>query len=132
MIVGIIVDSGGMMFAFVHLVLEHLAARDFQGAPKYLGVDGSGRDILSYIDGKVPVDLAFHDDATQRAAAAMIRRFHDIAAESLPTLAGRAADVDAICHNDLAPCNFVFRDGVPVAIIDFDAAAPGARVLDLV
>ena len=29
------------------------------------------------------------------------------------------------------PCNFVFRDGRPVGIIDFDAAAPGPRLRDV-
>lgn len=36
-----------------------------------------------------------------------------------------------VCHNDLSPCNFVFVDTVPTAIIDFDAAAPGQRQEDL-
>jgi len=36
-----------------------------------------------------------------------------------------------ICHNDLSPCNFVFRTGSPVALIDFDTAAPGNRCMDL-
>ena len=34
-------------------------------------------------------------------------------------------------HHDLSPCNFVFRGEMPVAIIDFDAAAPGSRAYDL-
>lgn len=32
---------------------------------------------------------------------------------------------------DLSPCNTVFRAGVPVALIDFDNAAPGTRLEDL-
>ena len=36
-----------------------------------------------------------------------------------------------ICHNDAAPYNFVFRQGEPVALIDFDMAAPGPRVWDI-
>jgi aminoglycoside phosphotransferase (APT) family kinase protein len=35
-----------------------------------------------------------------------------------------------VCHNDLSPCNFVFQEGKPIAIIDFDAAAPGPRLHD--
>ena len=31
----------------------------------------------------------------------------------------------------MSPCIFVFRDGAPVAITDFDAAAPGIRAHDL-
>ncbi len=35
------------------------------------------------------------------------------------------------CHNDLNPCNFAFREGVPAAIFDFDNAAEGERAFDL-
>ena len=43
----------------------------------------------------------------------------------------RAAGVEVVCHNDLSPCNFVFQGKTPIAIIDFDAAAPGSRAHDL-
>ena len=36
-----------------------------------------------------------------------------------------------ICHNDIELSNVVFRDGVAVAIIDFEFAAPGRPVYDL-
>ena len=36
-----------------------------------------------------------------------------------------------ICHNDFAPYNLVFRDGLPVGAIDFEAASPGPRAWDL-
>jgi aminoglycoside phosphotransferase (APT) family kinase protein len=36
-----------------------------------------------------------------------------------------------VCHNDPSPCNHVFRGGVPVALIDFDHAAPGRRLRDV-
>lgn len=39
--------------------------------------------------------------------------------------------METICHNDLAPSNVVFRAGVPVALIDWEAAAPGPRAWDL-
>ena len=41
------------------------------------------------------------------------------------------ARFEVICHNDLSPCNFVFRAGIPVAMIDFDTAAPGTRRMDV-
>ena len=116
---------------FVRRLLDHLAEKGFGAAPAFLGTDEFGRDILSFIDGKVPADLAIHDDAALRAAASMIRRFHDIGAEMVQNLTNRSGDIETVCHNDLSPCNFVFRDDVPVAIIDFDAAAPGSRLFDL-
>lgn len=115
---------------FVQRLLRHLAATGFGGAPASLGTDDVGRDVLTFIDGEVPADLGFHGDQTLRLAASLIRRFHDATAE---LMAGPAAAVgiEVICHNDLSPCNFVFRAGVPVALIDFDAAAPGTRAHDL-
>lgn len=43
-------------------------------------------------------------------------------------LAGR---FDVVCHHDPGPNNFVFRDDVPIAIIDFAEAAPGSRLEDV-
>jgi aminoglycoside phosphotransferase (APT) family kinase protein len=116
---------------FVHRLLEHLAARGFEGAPSFLGTDESGRDVFTFIDGYVPPELAFHDDATLRGAASLIRGFHDLSAELAAARAAQAVGIEVICHNDLSPCNFVFRAGVPIAMIDFDVAAPGSRLYDL-
>jgi thiamine kinase-like enzyme len=37
---------------------------------------------------------------------------------------------EVICHNDVCLENVVFQDGVAVALLDFDFAAPGRRVCD--
>jgi Ser/Thr protein kinase RdoA (MazF antagonist) len=39
---------------------------------------------------------------------------------------------DIIGHNDITPENAIFRDGRPVAFIDFDLAGPSTRLLDVV
>jgi thiamine kinase-like enzyme len=36
-----------------------------------------------------------------------------------------------MCHNDVSPENVVFRDGIAVALLDFEFAAPGRPVYDL-
>jgi aminoglycoside phosphotransferase (APT) family kinase protein len=114
---------------FVHALLAHLAAADFDGAPRFLGTDEQGRDVLSYLEGEVPADLELHDDVVLFAAGRLIRRFHDATVGLLAR--GGEATLEVICHNDLSPCNFVFRIGIPVALIDFDTAAPGTRRMDL-
>lgn len=116
---------------FVRQLLEHLNRRGFEGAPRWMGTDTSGREIFSYIEGDVPTELGFHSDQVLSAAAVLIRRFHDISAELIDS--GNTNDEvdEVICHNDLSPCNFVFRGGHPIAMIDFDAAAPGLRAHDL-
>jgi Ser/Thr protein kinase RdoA (MazF antagonist) len=66
---------------------------------------------------------------------ALIRQYHDAAA-SFPwrgrewRLEARQP-VETVCHNDLTPWNTVFRAGLPLAFIDWDAAAPGPRISDL-
>jgi Ser/Thr protein kinase RdoA (MazF antagonist) len=114
---------------FVHALLDHLAAAGFDGAPRFLGSDPQGRDILSYIEGEVPAELDWHDDVVLFAAGRLIRRFHDATVGLLAR--GGATRLEVICHNDPSPCNFVFQSGIPVALIDFDTVAPGTRRMDL-
>jgi Phosphotransferase enzyme family len=117
----------GARSTFVHALLAHLEETGFEAAPRLVGLDERGREILSYIPGTVPADLQpDHPDEPLAAAARLIRRFHDATAGS--ALAGAE---EVVCHNDLSPCNFVFRGRMPVGLIDFDAAAPGPRRRDL-
>ena len=112
--------------AFVHRVLEHLATRRFVAAPTFLGIDDRGREIVSFIAGDVPRDLGLYSDRQLTAAAALLHRLHDATADFASTKPG-----EVVCHGDASPCNHVFRDGLPVALIDFDAAFVGARRDDL-
>jgi aminoglycoside phosphotransferase (APT) family kinase protein len=116
---------------FVRRLLHHFASRGFEAVPASLGTDERGRDVVGFVDGEVPADLGFHADETLRRAASLIRRFHDLSAELVATPAASAVGIEVVCHNDFSPCNFVFRSGAPVAIIDFDAAALGSRAHDL-
>jgi hypothetical protein len=45
--------SAGPHSPVVHALLTHLESVGFEGAPRFLGIDGSGREVLSYIDGEV-------------------------------------------------------------------------------
>ncbi|MDG4825408.1 phosphotransferase [Asanoa sp. WMMD1127] len=111
---------------FVHRLLDHLAAHDWPGAPRFLGFDADGREMLSYVDGQVPWDRPPEPtDAALAAVARLVREFHDLTAGT--ALAG---DAEVVCHNDLSPKNTVYRPG-PIAFIDWDLAAPGARVHDV-
>jgi Ser/Thr protein kinase RdoA (MazF antagonist) len=108
----------------VHALLGYLEQQQFDGVPRFLGVDERNREILSFLPGSVPLDLDHFDDRQLSAAAALLRRFHDATASLV-----RAAEV--ICHNDWGPPNAVFVDGLPTGIIDFDTIAPGLRLWDL-
>lgn len=113
---------------FVHGLLEFLEKQGFDAAPRFLGFDRKGREILSFIEGDVPSDcraMVWNDDQLEEIAR-LLRRFHDVTGAS--ELAGEA---EVVCHNDFGPWNLVWRGGLPVGIIDFDNAAPGARLDDL-
>jgi Phosphotransferase enzyme family len=119
---------------FVRDLLRHFERRGWSEAPRYLGVDGRGREILTFIDGHVAWEAAqstaVRSEESLVAVAQLVRQFHDLTAGS--ELAG---DQEVVCHNDLSPKNTVYRDlgqGLrPVAFIDWDLAAPGARVHDV-
>jgi hypothetical protein len=115
----------------VRALLRHLEAAGFDKAPRYLGTDESGREMYSYIPGTVPAELGEHDDKTLENAAQLIRTYHDASASLFTTSSAQKVGIEVACHNDLSPCNTVFWDSHPVALIDFDAAAPGSRSYDL-
>jgi Ser/Thr protein kinase RdoA (MazF antagonist) len=117
--------------AFVHALLRHLEAIGFDGAPRLLGIDDQGREVLSYLPGQVPTMEEVHasapwSDDQLAALSGLIRRFHDATAGS-----GLAGDREVVCHMDILPWNTVFVDERPWALIDFDYAAPGSRRRDL-
>lgn len=124
----------------VHDLLHYLEEQGFAHAPKVLGFDDKGREILSYIDGQTaPASLAgFRSDDVLVEVAHLLRQYHDVSAGFKPsatavwqTQDGAPQLGDIICHNDIAPWNTVFRGEQPVAFLDWDYAAPGPRIWDV-
>jgi Phosphotransferase enzyme family len=119
---------------FVRRLLGYFEQHRWAGAPRFLGIDDEGRDVLGFIDGHVPWQpdepADVRSEQSLAALARLVRQFHDLTAGT--DLAG---DHEVVCHNDLSPKNTVYRDfgeGLrPVAFIDWDIAAPGRRVSDL-
>jgi aminoglycoside phosphotransferase (APT) family kinase protein len=113
---------------FVEDLLLHLERVGFGGAPRFLGVDERGRQILTYVEGEVVSETwtAVLPDARLVSAARLLRAFHDATAGS--ELAG---DDEVVCHRDAGPWNTVWRGDDAVALFDFDEATPGARLDDL-
>lgn len=112
--------------AFARALLRHLEDAAPGLAPAFLGQDAQGRDMLGWIAGDVEPSLRDYDDAAVIAAARLLRRLHD--ATRGTALAGES---EVACHFDCGPYNAIFRDGLPVAWIDFDMAAPGRAIDDL-
>lgn len=140
--VGMTVRRGiGPWSPSVQQLLRHLEEVGFDGAPRFLGVDEHGREILSYLPGEVghyPLPETFWSPASLTAAARLLRRFHDATVSFVAPIDAvwQMADSnlpvhEVICHNDAAPHNVVFVNGLPVAWIDFDTAGPGPRIRDV-
>jgi aminoglycoside phosphotransferase (APT) family kinase protein len=113
---------------FVIRLLRHLEERRFEASPRFLGQDGDGRQLLTFIDGYVAPDLDVRRWNVEEIEAAflLLRRFHDLMADSQ-----LASGEETVCHNDFTPCNVVFSSGSPIAMIDWEFAAPGTRMHDL-
>jgi hypothetical protein len=123
----------------VHALLNHLAAIGFTGAPASHGLDGEGREILDFLPGQVPdypLPEYAQSDSALCAVGVLLRDYHDATAGFVaPTDASwyfsPRSPAEVICHGDIAPYNCVFRNGQPVAFIDFDTVHPGPRIWDV-
>jgi hypothetical protein len=121
-------------------LLDHLEQVGFSGAPRYLGSDECGREVLSYIPGEAPIvpypDWAF-TDATLVSVATLLRRYHDAVLSFDPRDYNWPHPIPArfrhglVSHNDPNLDNVVFDGGRAVALIDFDLASPGSAAWDL-
>ena len=131
----------------VQAYLAHLRDAGFTGAPLPLGVDEQGREMLSFVPGDVPrnpLPPETADDDVLLALATLIRELHKASAGwepppgavwgGTPASAVNPVIVQAelVTHRDYYPGNVVFRDGLPVALIDFDLAKPTTRLYDIV
>ena len=130
----------------VHSLLRHLEGVGFDGAPRLLGVDEHGREILEFVEGEMawPHMGALETDEGLARAADLLRRYHDAvatfvppadAAWRFPNMARDAArwlggEQPIVCHNDCAAWNLVLG-ATRWAFIDWDTAGPRPRVWDV-
>lgn len=128
----------------VHALLQHIQSRGFYGAPKFLGIDQSGREILTFIPGDVAGDRYpdlprfMWSDSALVAFARLLRQYHDATEGFRPPGPAEwqisypdSRQHEVICHNDATLYNAAFYNGVPVALFDFDMAGPGPRLWDI-
>jgi hypothetical protein len=122
----------------VHALLRHFEAVDFEGAPRVLGVDERGREILSYVEGEPALKPVPPDDDVVRALGVLLRDMHDAQAGfvlppgiSWPDGPVAVPPSSVVCHNDLFWPNVIFRERRPVALIDWDLATPAPRLYDV-
>jgi hypothetical protein len=118
--------------ALTREVLVHLERAGFDAAPRWLGFDERGREVLSWIDGETlvergrlhpyigdPPERVTFSDAQIAAVMRLLRRYHDSFGD------------DVVCHGDFGPWNIVWRDGLPNGVIDFDDVYRGHAADDV-
>lgn len=146
---GLVVRAGdtvrrpiGPQTAAVAALLRHLEAVGFDGAPRHLGYDERGREVLTYVPGEV----AAHDEpppwvGTDEALVSvtrLMRRLHDATLGFVPPEGAQWAwpppphrRGEVIGHNDACRENVVYDGTTAVAFIDFDFAGPATRAWDV-
>lgn len=122
-------------------LLKHLESVGFDASPRPIG-DGfalDGREQLAYIEGESPHPSAWSEEAAWQLGE-MVGQLHraaarfDTPADAVwrPWFARElAGSRPVIGHGDLGPWNVLARDGLPVAIIDWDYAGPVDAVWEL-
>ncbi len=124
----------------VHALLRHLEKQGYP-APRPLGFDSEGREMLSFVPGRVayPDALASTESADGlRRAGALIADYHRAQASFHPPAGvpwrcqGRdpTGSEEVLAHNDLAPWNLIVHSA-EWTFIDWDLVAPGRRLWDL-
>jgi aminoglycoside phosphotransferase (APT) family kinase protein len=96
----------------------------FDGAPRYLGIDEQGREILSFVEGDPAFAPVPSSDEVVAAIGRLLRRAHD-------AQAGFAPRGLVIGHCDLFWPNVIFRDGLPATLIDWELARPVTPTLEI-
>jgi hypothetical protein len=116
-------DAGS---GFAARVLAYLESAGYPYAPRYLGVDDGGRDILSYIPGQTTDHPSQRADGAYARGGVMLRLLHETTAGHL-LAAGRVC----VLHGDPGRFNTIFWQGLPAAFIDWSSCRPGDRLDDL-
>jgi 8-oxo-dGTP diphosphatase len=125
----------------VHTLLSYLRTAGFAEVPQVHGRDERGREVLSFLAGRVPdVDNEILEDAPLADAMRWLRRFHEAVADlriagSWRTTNRPLAAEDIICHHDFAPYNVALSTSVDgerlSGVFDWDMAGPGTALEDV-
>jgi hypothetical protein len=118
----------------VHALLGYLATR-LPHVPRVLGTDEQGREMLSYLPGRVidvntePLSLGQIDSLVR-----WTRSFHDVVAgfsHPGPWRYFRVARPTLIGHNDIAAYNVCFDADEVAGVFDWDLSGPTTALMEL-
>jgi len=125
----------------VHALLRHLRQAGFSAAPRVLGSgrDADGREKLEFVEGEFVHPGPWSDEGLA-AVGRMLRELHEASAGFVPPggqvwkpwfLHGLGGPRRVISHGDVAPWNVVTRNGLPIALIDWEFAGPVDPLVEL-
>jgi hypothetical protein len=123
----------------VHALLGHLAGR-VPNIPRVLGFDDRGREILSYLPGRVAdIDAEMLSIEQIASVVRWTRAFHDAVAgfshpgpwRLFPVPGLSRTGPSLIGHNDIAPYNVCFAGDALAGVFDWDMAGPSTPLLEL-
>jgi hypothetical protein len=127
----------------VHALLHYLEEVGFTRAPRALGIDEQGREVLSFLAGNTVADQRpwppwVHSDDALVQVARWLRNYHLAVAGFQPPKDAHWREGTVwrpgliVGHNDAAPYNAVWSDdGQLRGFFDWDLAAPVTREWDL-
>lgn len=125
----------------IHALLRHLADVKFAYAPRVLGIDEQGREVLTFIDGEParrPWAEVLRSDVGLVAIGSMLRELAEAVATFVPPPDAvwycgqvQATAFSSMRHGDLGPWNTIWDGERLVGLIDWDFAEPGPPLWDL-
>ncbi|MGH3744042.1 MAG: phosphotransferase [Mycobacteriales bacterium] len=118
----------------VHALLDFLAPR-LDHIPRVLGFDDEGREVLTYLPGRV-LDVATELLTADQLVAVVTwtRTFHAAVAGFAhpgPWRFPEPPHATIVGHNDIAPYNTCFEGERLVGVFDWDIAGPTTPLLEL-
>jgi hypothetical protein len=139
---GVVHKPASPWTATVHALLRHLQDAGFDGAPRALGVDDQGREMLTYLTGdtvgdQTPWPRWVYVDSTLIQVGQWLRRLHDATASFVAPaderwfIGGAMQPGLIVGHQDAAPYNAVMDGDRLVGFCDWDIAGPSSREYDL-
>jgi hypothetical protein len=139
---GVVHKPGAPWTATVHALLRHLEAAGFDAAPRALGFDDQGREMLTYLPGETigdrdPAPAWTSADPMLEQVGRWLRRVHDLTADFTPPadecwfIGGTTGPGLIVGHQDAAPYNAVVDGDRLVGFCDWGIAGPSSRSWDL-
>jgi hypothetical protein len=139
---GVVHKRAAPWTATVHALLRHLEEAGFDAAPRALGIDDQGREMLTYLPGetignRVPWPGWVSADSMLAQVGQWLRRVHDLTADFTPPaderwfIGGATGPGLIVGHQDASPFNAVVDGDRLIGFCDWDIAGPSARDWDL-